>query len=82
MSTQDLLALIRRVGLKVGGGIVIGAYIAYQYPQMTAQFFNNPHVTGLVGLASAMYGVWKSYQNGQKPPHDGVSIPSVWAVKA
>jgi len=68
MNRDQLLALIGRVGLKAGGGIIIGLWIAVQFPDAVKTLFQSANTSGVVGLAAMLFGVYQSVQNQNKQP--------------
>ena len=68
MTQAELIGLIQRVGLKVGGGILIGMYLEYTFPGLGKAIFSAPSVQGLVGVIVTAFGIWKSVQDKQLPP--------------
>ena len=71
MDKQTLINLLGRGGLKVGMGMILGMWIAVQYPAVAREIFISPTAQALMSLAITMFGFYQSWKNEQgKVPND------------
>ena len=63
MTPQILLQMLMRKSITLGSGLIIGMWIAIQYPNFVKQIFQSP----VVGLVGVLISFWMSYKNETAP---------------
>jgi hypothetical protein len=63
MTPQIMIQMLLRKSITLGSGLLIGMWIAMQYPDLVKQIFQSP----LAGLMGVLISFWMSYKNETAP---------------